>query len=266
VLGAWSLCAVLATTASARTRPGTQFWASGVNHCTVPGCPGVAITTTFQRYADRYGVPPELPAGLLAVETDLDHTFPGRVLDEMARIALLLRSLGTCPSRALLPIGPRVGAEAYWNIISNVDAYGLFGNDPGDIVAGDAAVHHATYVIVEEYMATNYGQPVPSGTSKPDYLPRLLTDEGSIEFTTRMSRMLADYRTGTQAPHYSDLNLIDMAQIWGAWRAGIGDVTCPPERGCGFANLKAFQDKPNLGKQAQLGYPYFEYFRRYFAR
>ena len=70
-------------------------------------------------------------------------------------------------------------------------------------------MHHATYVIVEEYMASHYGQPLLSGTSKPDYLPRLLTDEGSIEFTARMSRMLADYRTGSQAPHYSDLNLIE---------------------------------------------------------
>jgi hypothetical protein len=80
--------------------------------------------------------------------------------------------------------------------------------------------------------------------------------------------MLADYRTGNKAPHWGDeLTLLDMAQIWGAWRSGIYGVTCfrGPSQ-CGFRDLDQFQKKIDLGPQAKLGYPYFAFFSRYFNR
>lgn len=111
-------------------------------------------------------------------------------------------------------------------------------------------------------MSDQHGQPLPYGTDKKDYLRPLLTNEGTIEFTARMARFLTDKRTGDTNPHLSDLDLIDMAQIWGAWRNGIGGVTCEGE--CGFRDLEQFQIKQELGKQAELGYPYFVYFQNYF--
>lgn len=114
-------------------------------------------------------------------------------------------------------------------------------------------------------MSTQYGQPLNYGTNKTAYLQFLLTNEGTIEFTARFARYLADLRTGSTSPHTNDLTLVDMAQIWGAWRNGISGETCFANA-CGFANLAEFQTKSNLGPQAQLGYSIFEYFRDFFNR
>ena len=225
----------------------------------------------FIRYANEYGIPAELPAGLLAAEIDLDHTLPGRTLDDMARMANLMRQFSCFwPSYLSMPMLVSmglVGSEAYWEVVSTIDTYKVFGKDLGDVVSGDSASHHATYVIVEEYMTENYGKPLPYGTEKSAYLPCLLTDQGSIEFTARMARMLADYRKGSKSPHgREDLSLDDMAQIWGAWRAGINEVTCfgGSER-CGFEDLSEFQNKKTLGDEAQLARPHFRYCREYFT-
>ena len=90
-----------------------------------------------------------------------------------------------------------------------------------------------------------------------------------------IARFLADYRTGTggkpkQTTHYADLSPLDMAQIFGAYRKGIGGLTCfkdPDGDGlhdCGFENTQYFQIKPTLGGEAQQAFPYFEYFADFF--
>jgi len=63
-------------------------------------------------------------------------------------------------------------------------------------------------------MSAQYAKASPYGTVKKDYLPYLLTSEGTIDFT---ARMLADLRMGRAGPHTSDLTIDDMAAIWGAW-------------------------------------------------
>jgi hypothetical protein len=198
----------------------------------------------MQAMAGRYGVPPELVAGLLAAEIDLDNTWYGISLDNMVRQAYKTLDTGV------------TGLES-WAAQHLIDMFTDTNSSWGDRVAGYSNVHHSTYVKVEEYM-TNCGQPLPYGINKRNYLPPLLTDQGTIEFTARMARYLADIRTGHKNSHYTDLDLVDMAQMWGAWRNGIGGVTC--EGNCGFNNVKDFQDKQSLGPQAELGYPFFSYF------
>lgn len=197
--------------------------------------------TSFQ-----YGVPPELTGGLLAAEIDLDNSALGIYADDFARMAIEAQ---TQPGKEICE----------WF----TDRY-LEWAAAGDVVAGYTNVHRDTYRIVEEYMTKQYSQPLPHGIDKKKYLPWLETDSGAIEFTARAGRLLADKRKGTTAPHLSDLSLIDMAQIWGAWRNGIGGETCFQES-CGFVNLKAFQEKNDLGPQAQLAYPFFKYFREFFG-
>ena len=140
------------------------------------------------------------------------------------------------------------------------------GSSMGDRVSGYTNVHHETYVIVEQYMSTQYGKSSPYGTNKKDYLPYLLTDEGTIDFTARMARMLADARTGSMGGNMSALATNDMAAIWGAWRAGINGLTCfaGPD-GCGYGSLTAFQNRrAALGRQSQLGRPFFTFFQNQF--
>lgn len=80
-----------------------------------------------------------------------------------------------------------------------------------------------------------------------------------------MARYLADLRKGYTSSHTADLTLIDMAQMWGAYRAGIYGVTCSKSQSaCGFDGLSTFQRKQELGSQARLGYPFFEFFQNYY--
>jgi hypothetical protein len=181
---------------------------------------------------------------LITAEIDLDNTSYGIALDNLTR-------------RAYQNPGNPV-ARAWIGTVTDTSG------SMGDRISGYANVHHATYVIVEEYMRSQYGKPSSYGTDKGDYLPYLLTSEGTIDFTARMARMLADLRTGRPGAYLSEN---DMGAIWGAWRAGINGVTCfAGAQGCGYADLETFQiRRASLGPQSQLGRPFFAYFHQYFS-
>jgi hypothetical protein len=103
----------------------------------------------------------------------------------------------------------------------------------------------------------------------------MVTASGAIEGSAVISRFLADYRTGSngqpnRATHYNDLDTVDMAQIFGAYRRGVGGLTCFSDEdgdgahNCGFPNIRGFQKAPNLGDEAQQAHAYFDFFQRYF--
>jgi hypothetical protein len=167
-----------------------------------------------------------------------------------------------------LQVGGENVIAAYLRAISN----------PG---AGVASMHLSTWGIVQQYYLDcgyDLGTTLAPGgqtLSQIQWIMTVLTPTGSIESASALTRLLADYRTGSNSQpkkttHYNDLNFVDMAQIFGAYRAGVGGLTCfndDDEDGshdCGFPNITRFQIAPNLGDEAQQAYPYFGFFERYF--
>jgi hypothetical protein len=206
--------------------------------------------------AQRNGVPPELPAGILASEIDFDTELTDIIMDTGFR---LHNAEVTLAELALIfsthnPLGP-----------------------------GTANIHLATWLTAQSYfqdcgylpsVIIDAGDPQSSILSIVKWVEAMETPAGAIEGSAVMSRFLADYRTGSNgqpnnATHYNDLNTLDMAQIFGAYRNGVGGLTCFTKSSdgqyyCGFSSISDFQDKPSLGAQAQQGYAYFEFFTRYF--
>jgi len=193
--------------------------------------------------SEEYKVSPVLVSGLITAEIDLDNTWYGIALDNLTHT--IYQSSGN-------PV-----SDAWISAVTDTNS-GM-----GDRVSGYTNVHHGTYVIVEQYMRTQYGKVSPYGIDKREYLPYLLTSEDTIDFTARMACMLADLRTGRSGAYLSEK---DMGAIWGAWRAGINGRTCfAGAQGCGYADLETFQIRgASLGPQSQLGRPFFTYFHQYF--
>jgi hypothetical protein len=207
--------------------------------------------------AQRNGVPPELPAGILASEIDFDTDPDDLIMDTLfrghtAEISLLLLAGISLTGKSLGP--------------------------------GSASIHLDTWLTVQDYFGHCAYLPsvvinadnLPSTTvSILDWVSAVETPLGAIEGSAVLSRFLADYRTGSngvpnKATHFNDLDTVDMAQIFGGYRAGVGGLTCfnDPDHdgshGCGFPFITLFQDSPNLGDEARQAYPYFEFFQRYF--
>jgi len=204
--------------------------------------------------AQRHGLPPELVAGVLASEIDFDYELTDMLVDTELIAQLVM------------------GRE---NVLA---AYLLVRPDPGP---GVASMHLSTWEIVQQYYLDcgyDLGATLSPGgqtLSQYQWIMTVLSPIGSIESASALARLLADYRTGSggqpkKTTHYNDLNFVDMAQIFGAYRNGVGGLTCWRDdnndgvRDCGFQDIVDFQDAPNLGDQAQQAYPYFEFFQRYF--
>jgi len=207
--------------------------------------------------AQRNGVPPELPAGILASEIDFDTGLTDIIMDTgfrshtadvtLAELALIFSTHK--------PLGP-----------------------------GTANIHLATWLTAQSYfdrcgylpsVIIDAGNPRSTILSIVKWVEAMETPSGAIEGSAVMSRFFADYRTGSnglpnKATHFNDLDTLDMAQIFGAYRNGLGGLTCfRDDNGdgvldCGFQDIKDFQRTDNLGPQAQQGYAYFELFTRYF--
>lgn len=154
----------------------------------------------------------------------------------------------------------------------------VLGNKP--LGPGTANIHFATWMNAQNYYQDcgyDLGEIMPTGNdvySILNWISAMITPSGAIEGTAVMSRFLADYRTGSngqpnKSTHYNDMNSLDMAQIFGAYRNGVGGLTCFTRSSdgsflCGFTSIDDFQIKQSLGPQAQQAYPYFELFSRYF--
>jgi RHS repeat-associated protein len=201
--------------------------------------------------AQRHGLPPELVAGILASELDFDY----ELTDMLGDLAF------------------QVGGNNYvaWYLEK-------VSSDPGP---GVASMHLSTWEIVQQYYLDcgyDLGTILAPGgqtLSQIQWIMTVLTPTGSIESASALTRLLADYRTGSNSQpkkttHYNDLTFMDMSQIFGAYRAGIGGSTCFRDDNkdgtydCGFQDVRFFQDMDNLGPQAQQAYPYFGFFQRYF--
>jgi RHS repeat-associated protein len=220
--------------------------------------------------AQRHGVPPELVAGILASEIDFDYDFRDVVGDTAFQGGgdwvidnYLMRNRNP---------GPGVGSIHYetgWLYAQR--HYLLCGYELGEIFTTQGTPR-ATFI------APGMGPRTFTATrllTAREWVKVVLTDSGAIEGVSIIARFLADYRTGTggkpnKTSHYTDLTPTDMAQIFGAYRNGVGGLTCfndpdgDGDHACGFTRVFDFQRKATLGDQARQAYPYFTYFADFF--
>lgn len=200
--------------------------------------------------AKRNGLPFELVAGILASELDFDYSRWDQYIDNA------LKAGGDKAIAAYLKARPNPGP-------------------------GIASIHLSTWEIVQQYYLDcgyDLGETFAPGgqtLSQIEWFKTLLTPTGAIEGASAVARFLADYRTGSngqpkKTTHYNDLNAVDMAQIFGAYRAGVGGLTCSRDDNkdgnldCGFQSIRIFQNTDNLGDEAQQAKSYFVFFQRYF--
>ncbi len=202
--------------------------------------------------SSRHGVPSALVAGIIASEIDLDTDLKDLGVDAAFRLK------NDDVSKAMI--------MATW-----------FSGKP--LGPGTASLHYATWKTISQYYQVcdyDLGGIVPPWDShlKPTlaWVYAVLTPPGAIEGAAATSRFLADYRTGTggqpnKTTHFGGLAPNDMALIYGAYRAGVGGLTCfaSDPNGCGYLNVAVFQnpDQP-LGPEATQSLPYFVYFSEYF--
>lgn len=210
--------------------------------------------------AQRNGVPPELPAGILASEIDFDTNGVDIAVDTMFRSN-----------------SEEITVPLLMGIILNNRSLG----------PGTASIHLDTWLIAQTYFQ-HCNSLIPSvifDANNPqnlfpsilDWVSAMETSSGAIEGSAVMSRFFADYRTGSnslpnKAQHFNDLDTLDMALIFVAYRAGIGGLTCftdvdsDGDYECGYGDVDAFQKETSIALRhnGQQSLPYFEFFRRYF--
>ncbi|HIP73234.1 MAG TPA: hypothetical protein EYH05_17775, partial [Anaerolineae bacterium] len=109
---------------------------------------GVAHETMIRSAAIRYGVPPELVAGLLVAEIDLDYPRLNAIPDNAARWGYANQDT---------PLGCAV-VDFFTDTNRKISILGRQIR-PGDTAGGYSNVHHDTYVIVENYHSVQYSNP-----------------------------------------------------------------------------------------------------------
>ena len=151
---------------------------------------------------------------------------------------------------------------------------------------GTASIHLDTWLTVQDYfqhcaslpsVVINAGNPASTTVSILDWVSAMESASGAIQGSAVMSRFFADYRMGSggqpnKTTHFNDLNTLDMALIFVAYRAGIGGLTCftdddgDGEYECGYGDVGEFQKETSIALRynGQQSLPYFEFFRRYF--
>jgi hypothetical protein len=141
--------------------------------------------------------------------------------------------------------------------------YGIFGAFMGTEIGpgpGIANVHVATAVSAEEHFALYYPDDADILLGvPPDIYSRLdvlLGDEGNIRYMAAILRQLADWRTGVNSEHVSDLNDTDMDIIYTAFRAKL--------KGC-YDNIDGFASAsvPAADPRCHAGEitPFLEFYR-----
>jgi RHS repeat-associated protein len=210
--------------------------------------------------SNRHGIPPELVAGILASEIDFDTGIDDLALDNMLR-ALYYQGIVNDDEWSMLALYACLEVPTFAVGVGQIE-YESFQR---------AQEHYNTSGYSLGAFFTSSG----ADSSKYAWTLAVLTSEGAIEGASVMARYLADYRTGSNGlpkttTHFGDLTTSDMAQIFGAYRAGVGGLTCFQDvdgdgvLDCGFPNAARFQELDILGPQASQALPYFEYFQTHF--
>ncbi|MEO1334381.1 MAG: hypothetical protein AAFV29_02000 [Myxococcota bacterium] len=204
----------------------------------------------IQQTAARYGIEPELLAGVVAAEMDFDHDRNDVFQDGFGR-------------------------NAPWLL-------DVFQADSG---AGVASVHLPTLKQSIEYIKKNpdrFGSSVVSAASKYDLSTNnRSTFAGSVESAAIVTAALRDWKRANG--DVGQLTTEDMASIWGAYRTGVGGFsiqedkkTVPVGQG-GFKNgtdfaLNRANGAQGLPREMQIGgnayqsLPYFKFFQSAFAQ
>ncbi|MEO1339199.1 MAG: hypothetical protein AAFV29_26385, partial [Myxococcota bacterium] len=204
----------------------------------------------MQQTAVRYGIEPELLAGVVAAEMDFDHDSKDVIQDGLGRSAPWL-----------------------------LDA--LKGSDG----AGIASVHLPTLEQSIKYIQRNSGRfdlSVVRAASSYDFSTKNRASfAGSIESAAIVTAALRDWKRANG--DVGQLTSEDMASIWAAYRTGVGGFsaqkdgnTIPVGQG-GFTNgtdfalnrangAQALPRDMRVGANAYQSMPYFRFFQSVFAQ
>jgi RHS repeat-associated protein len=223
----------------------------------------------IEAYASQHGVPPELVAGILAVEMDDDTEQFDVETDHRARECLkLLHSITNDPGQLLESPGAAfekgsMGCVCFGYVMG-------YANTPVGVGAAQIHINRPGWdwwAVVQHYRDQGYS--TPAWADNP--LGMLLSTPGAIEGTAMFGRALADGRTGINALHdREDLSLDDMGIIFVGYRYGVGGYTNVPDPKQVFPNISAFQatspgdltDRPR--RSFDIARPYFDAFQFYF--
>jgi hypothetical protein len=226
-------------------------------------------------FANWHGVPPELVAGILAVEIDDDTERRDVELDSRVRYCMdILQALG---ERSPQTLGEMWEASSLgcvcggllWGYADVATGIGL------PLGYGIANIHISREgldwrAVVKHYQDQGYVM-LPLWVNDPVWM--LLRDAGAIEGAAMFGRGLADVRTGVNAPHGSDLTLDDMAMIFVGYRYGVGGFTDVLGVSYAFPRISDFQNysrsdlrvEPiNAQRDFDIARPYFDAFQFYF--
>jgi len=207
--------------------------------------------------AKKFGLPPELVAGTVAVEIVDDTDWYDKLLDDLfQKYPLNLHYSSFAREQS-----PLLYAATEWFLNGYEDYFGfLGGRGPGN---GVANVHIATAKSVEDYFAKYYSDQHLLDTPASGYARSrvLLTDSGNIYYTAAYLRMTADYRTGIRGSHITDLDDFDMQMIYGRFRCDCWDS---------WAEFAKATDLPHLttglDSRGQVLAPFLKLYRIYYER
>jgi hypothetical protein len=205
----------------------------------------------------QHGVPPELVAGILAVEIDNDMAAFDIQTDTPAGICFLISKMPPGLA-AVLVHAVRCMCPLYLSFYSNVG-----------LGVGMAQIHinregYDWWAAVEHYRAQGYQ--LPDWADDP--VEMLLSSSGAIEGVAIYGRALADLRTSNYSPHTGDLSINDMGLIFDAYRMGIAGFNTPPsDPRADFDSIADFQNPAENASDygnGRFSVPYFEAFQFYF--
>lgn len=183
----------------------------------------------IEAMSKRYGLPPALLSGVVASEQDFDH-----------------------------------GA----NDVAQ-DALGRRGVPSGD-GAGIASVHTDTLQTAISYLNSHHLPGSKQALAYDQGIRNRSSFDGSVEAAAISTAMYMNGKGGADSPQ-------DMAVIWGAYRNGVEGVSPPQPPGSDYGySLKGYrQNQANgapadprfqMGKNAYMSEPYFDYFQTLYRR
>lgn len=160
-------------------------------------------------YAEMFGIPWEILLGLINSEVGLDTKF--------------------------------YDAAVNW-LSSNYPELMALWPDPGP---GIGNVHLSTASVVLKYMYDTYGDDLSlfyESAGKAGQIHFLANTEANTVVIAAYTRMLADYRFGSQTSHANlqDWELEDAVAVWHGYRYGVPKVS---PAGQGFTSQEAFQTR-----------------------
>lgn len=187
--------------------------------------------------AHEFDIPPELLAGIMALELDLDYHFTDAVLDNLV----------------ISPVG---------SFFSHIEAGAAY-----------AGVHFghlkaAVALLGEQYSASPFyrGYYHLITTRSDDELTYLATRYRLLDITDAaiMARYYATLRLGNRP--LSQLTTTNMAFVWSAYRGGVIGTTVDPRPDSRWL-LENYQraDNPQILGDTIIAMPYFAYYRTFYG-